>query len=157
MVFSSRGPWSATLVAADGVRPPKDQYRLLQTAIRQSPTDKRLPAPFLQPAGRREVFAACSKYLSMTSWSQRRHRNPQKPLVIVSDNRTDYQRPPTIWRSQLVASGRKARCDWGITSCSFISFTHASPCIMRYYHFFDIDFFGKRRLWRRQYNISQNV
>ena len=86
---------SATLVAADCLRPPKDQYRLLQTAVRQSPTDKRLPAPFLRPTGRREVFGACSKHLSTTSWSQRRRRNPQKTLVIVSDHRTvvaDHQK-----------------------------------------------------------------
>ena len=86
---------SATLVAADCLRPPKDQYRLLQTAVRQSPTDKRLPTPFLRPTGRREVFGACSKYFSATSWSQTRRRNPQKPLVIVSDHRTvvaDHQK-----------------------------------------------------------------
>ena len=85
----------ATLVAADCLRPPKDQYRLLQTAVRQSPIDKRQPAPFMRPTGRREVFGACSKYLSTTSWSQRRRRNPQKPLLIVSDHRTvvaDHQK-----------------------------------------------------------------
>ena len=85
---------------SDCLRPPKDQYRLLQTAVRQPPTDKRLPAPFLRPTGRREVFGACSKYLSTTSWSQRRRRNPQKPLVIGRRPSEDYRRPPMRYHNK---------------------------------------------------------
>ena len=86
-------------MVSDGRRPPHGGRRKSQgdrlINADQSPTDKRLPAPFLRPTGRREVFGACSKYLSTTSWSQRRRRNPQKPPVIVSDHRTvvaDHQK-----------------------------------------------------------------
>ena len=114
---------SAVLVAADCLRSPKNQYRLLQTVVRQSPTDKRLPAPFLRPTSCREVFGACSKYLSTTSWSQRRRRNPQKPLVIVSDHRTvvaDHQKTTEDHqlfggRSWSLVVGRP--CVTGVLSC----------------------------------------
>ena len=45
-------------------------------------------ATSLHPFGRREVFRACSKYLSMTEWLQKGCKQSVTGLLLVADGRT---------------------------------------------------------------------
>ena len=62
-----------------------------------------------EPTGHRKVFAACTKYLSMTCWLQRGRRYPQRPpksALTVARWSVTFRRLPKTTENFEVAGGR---------------------------------------------------